>query len=212
MKGKQGKKPNFRKDLNAGILDELTEGGKVKNAVGLAGEVKELAAVTKICGLPFNGYLGKIETPRPNGVIDEVVVAFEANTPFKQDGIEFDVIKEFAAGSRLLLAGKIQTLKAFDSGRVLVFILADFAALSEKAMQQDDVALMGEIARAPLYRTTPRGKRITDFYIKTENVLTHSSSYIPCICWQETADEVAGWQQGDKVKLLGDTRAGSIAN
>lgn len=134
MKGKQDKKPNFKKDLNAGILDELTEGGRVRNAVGLAGEVKELAAVTNICGLPFNGYLGKIETPRPNGVIDEVVVAFEANTPFKQDGIEFDVVREFAAGSRLLIAGKVQTLKDFESGRVLVYVLADFVALSPKAM------------------------------------------------------------------------------
>lgn len=202
MKRKQDKKPNFRKDLNAGILDELTEGGKVKNAVGLAGEVKELAAVTNICGLPFNGYLGKIETPRPNGVIDEVVVAFEANTPFKQDGIEFDVVKEFAAGSRLLMAGKVQTLKDFESGRVLVYVLADFVALSPKAMQQDDAALVGELAYKPVYRETPRGKRITDIFVKVQNVLTAGICYVPCICWQETADEVAGWQQGDKVKLL----------
>lgn len=27
--------------------------------------------------------------------------------------------------------------------------------------------------------------------------------FIPCICWQEQADEVAGWQQGDTVELLG---------
>lgn len=100
MRKEQDKKPNFKKDLNAGILDELTKGGKIKNAVGLAGEVKELAAVTNICGLPFSGYLGKIETPRPSGNMDEVVIAFEENTPFKQNGVEFDVLREFAAGSR----------------------------------------------------------------------------------------------------------------
>ena len=26
---------------------------------------------------------------------------------------------------------------------------------------------------------------------------------MPCICWQEQADEVAQWQQGDIVELLG---------
>ena len=34
-------------------------------------------------------------------------------------------------------------------------------------------------------------------------MLTGTSCYIPCICWQENADEVANWQPGDKVKLLG---------
>ena len=203
MRKEQDKKPNFKKDLNAGILDELTKGGKIKNAVGLAGEVKELAAVTNICGLPFSGYLGKIETPRPSGNMDEVVIAFEENTPFKQNGVEFDVLREFAAGSRLLVAGKMQTLKDFESGRVLVYVLAEFVALSPKAMQQDDVALVGELAYKPVHRVTPRGKHIADMFVKVQNVLTAGTCYIPCICWQETADEVAEWQQGDKVKLLG---------
>lgn len=202
MRKEQDKKPNFKKDLNAGILD-LTKGGKIKNAVGLAGEVKELAAVTNICGLPFSGYLGKIETPRPSGNMDEVVIAFEENTPFKQNGVEFDVLREFAAGSRLLVAGKMQTLKDFESGRVLVYVLAEFVALSPKAMQQDDVALVGELEYNPVHRVTPRGKHIADMFVKVQNVLTAGTCYIPCICWQETADEVAEWKQGDKVKLLG---------
>lgn len=101
------------------------------------------------------------------------------------------------------MAGKVQTLKDFESGRVLVYVLADFVALSPKAMQQDDAALVGELAYKPVYRETPRGKRITDIFVKVQNVLTAGICYVPCICWQETADEVAGWQQGDKVKLLG---------
>lgn len=40
-------------------------------------------------------------------------------------------------------------------------------------------------------------------FVKVQNVLTAGTCYIPCICWQETADEVAEWKQGDKVKLLG---------
>ena len=80
-------------------------------------------------------------------------------------GIEFDVMQEFVEGSRLLLTGKAQTLKDFQSGRLLVYILADFVALSEKAVEQDEAAVRGVIANKPTYRETPRGKRITDITV-----------------------------------------------
>ncbi|MEQ2381096.1 hypothetical protein WMO21_01845 [Lachnospiraceae bacterium CLA-AA-H58] len=32
---------------------------------------------------------------------------------------------------------------------------------------------------------------------------TGGSCFLPCICWQEQADEAAQWQQGDTVELLG---------
>lgn len=201
MKREQDKRPDFLKDLNAGILDELTKNGKAKNAVGLAGELTEIEEVSDICGLPFTGYLGKIETPRPSGIIDEVVIAIEKSVAVMQGGIAFEAAAQ--PGSRLLLSGKMQTLKDFESGRVLVFVLADYVAVSPKAMLQNDIALVGELAYTPRHRKTPRGKRITDIFVKVQNVLTAGTCFIPCICWQETADEVANWQQGDKVILLG---------
>lgn len=201
MSGKQDKTLEFLKNLNAGILDELTAGGKIKNAVGLAGEITELSEVSNICGLPFSGYLGKIRTPRPSGIIDEVVVAIEKGIAVMQGGITFEAAAQ--PGSRLLLSGKMQTLKDFESGRVLVFILADYVAVSPKAMLQNDVALVGELAYKPRYRETPRGKRIADIFVRVQNELTAGMCYIPCICWQEQADEVQNWEQGDKVKLLG---------
>ncbi len=201
---KQDKKPDFLADLNAGILDDLTEGGRISNAAGLVGELTELNEVTDICGLRFNGYLAKIETKRPSGIIDEVAVAFgkaavDWRTP--RDGLRLE--NYFLPGSRLLISGRQQALKDFKSGKVLIFILAEYIGLSPKALLQNDVALAGELAHKPTYRETPRGKRISDIFVKVENVLTGVGCYIPCICWQENADEVANWQQGDKVKLLG---------
>lgn len=197
-------KPDFIKDLNAALLDELTKDGRVKNAVGLVGEIKELEEVKGICGLPFTGYLGKVKTERKNGIADEVVIAIEESTIIKPNsGIDFEIFEKCSIGKMLLIAGKMQTLKDFASGKVLVFVLADYMALSPKAVQQDDIALVGELAYTPKYRETPRGKRITDIFVKVQNVLTAGTCHIPCICWQEQADEVANWQQGDKVKLLG---------
>lgn len=69
--------------------------------------------------------------------------------------------------------------------------------------KKDEVVLRGVIACEPVYRMTPRGKRITDISVIVKNELTSNKCFIPCICWQEQADEVAGWQQGDTVELLG---------
>lgn len=201
---KQDKKPDFLKDLDAAIMDELTAEGMKDNAAGLAGELTELEEVERLCGLPFNGYLGKIETLRPSGTVDEVIVAFtdgKVDVGQQRDGRP--ITEYFAAGSRLLISGTVQTLKDFESGKVLVFILADYVALSEKAMMQDDIALRGVIAKEPIYRTTPRNKRITDIVLMTENELTGKKCFIPCICWQEQADEAVGWKEGDTVALLG---------
>lgn len=76
-------------------------------------------------------------------------------------------------------------------------------AVSEKAVEQDEVAVRGVIANKPTHRETPRGKRITDLAVRVRNELTGSNCYLPCICWQEQADEAAQWQQGDTVELLG---------
>lgn len=204
MKKRQDKMQDFLGRAGADILDGLTGKGNTDNAAGLAGELKEIEEVTELCGLRFNGYLAKVETKRPSGIIDEVAVAFtEAAVDRGKTGDGLRLENYFLPGSRLLISGRQQALKDFKSGKVLVFVLAEYIGLSPKAMLQNDIALMGELKHKPTYRETPRGKRISDIFVEVENVLTGTSCYIPCICWQENADEVANWQQGDKVKLLG---------
>lgn len=197
-------KPDFPRDLDTAIMDELTSGGIKENTAGMVGTLTRIEKIKQLCGLPFYGYMAKLETVRPSGVPDEVTVVFAEDVPYKACyGIEFDVMQEFTAGSRLLLTGKVQTLKDYQSGRVLVYILADFVAVSEKAIEQDEVAVRGIIANVPAQRKTPRGKRITDIAVKVKNELTGGSCFLPCVCWQEQADEAAQWQRGDMVELLG---------
>lgn len=198
------KKPDFLRDLDTAIMDELTGGGIKGNAARLVGTLTQIKEIKQLCGLPFCGYMAKLETVRPSGVPDEVTVVFAEDVPYRAcNGIEFDVMQEFVEGSRLLLTGKAQTIKDFQSGRLLVYILADFVAVSEKEVEQDEAAVRGVIANKPTYRETPRGKRITDITVKIRNELTGGNYYLPCICWQEQADEAAQWQQGDTVELLG---------
>lgn len=204
MVKKEETKPNFLKDIDSAIKEELTNGGLNNNSAGLAGELKEIEEITTLCGLHYEGYIAKLETPRPSGALDEVVVVFkEAAVDRGKTGDGLHLKDYFTVGSRLLVTGKLQTLKDFESGKVLVFVLAEYIAFSPKAMLQDDVAIMGELAYAPTHRETPRGKRISDIMLKVKSVLTGGWCFIPCICWQETADEVATWQQGDTVEVFG---------
>lgn len=132
-------------DNKRNFLSELTYDRKLENVVGLAGKLTELAEVNNICGLSFSGYLGKIETPRLNGTVDEVVVAIEKDTAIMQGGIAFE--SGAIPGSRLLISGKMQTLKDFESGRVLVFILADYVALSYSGYLLYTVHLLARTGR-----------------------------------------------------------------
>ena len=124
MRKEQDNKPDFVRDINTAIMEELTAGGIKDNAAGLAGELKEIEEVTELCGLRFNGYLAKIETPRQRGTLDEVIVAFtdgKVDVGQQRDG---QPLKEYLTeGSKVIVTGAVQTLKDFESGKVLVFIL-----------------------------------------------------------------------------------------
>lgn len=112
--------PNFLKDLNTEILEQLTKGSSEKNVVGLAGDVKELKAVEAVCGLRFKGYLGLVEVERPSGITDTLVVAFAWDTPYKStQGVEFDVLREYPMYELSLLAGNgyTQPLTAYEKTR-----------------------------------------------------------------------------------------------
>ena len=57
MYGKQDKGKDFLQGINAEILEQLTEGGKVNNAVGLAGDLKEIVEVVAIWPFPLDAAL-----------------------------------------------------------------------------------------------------------------------------------------------------------
>ena len=60
------KKPDFLRDLDTAIMDELTGGGIKGNAAGLVGTLTQIKEIKQLCGLPFCGYMAKLETVRPN--------------------------------------------------------------------------------------------------------------------------------------------------
>lgn len=80
------KKPDFLRDLDTAIMDELTGGGIKGNAAGLVGTLTQIKEIKQLCGLPFCGYMAKLETVRPSGVPDEVTVVFAEDVPYRYSG------------------------------------------------------------------------------------------------------------------------------
>ena len=66
------KKPDFLRDLDTAIMDELTGGGIKGNAAGLVGTLTQIKEIKQLCGLPFCGYMAKLETVRPSYVWHKV--------------------------------------------------------------------------------------------------------------------------------------------
>ena len=111
------KKPDFLRDLDTAIMDELTGGGIKGNAAGLVGTLTQIKEIKQLCGLPFCGYMAKLETVRPSGVPDEVTVVFAEDVPYRAcNGIEFDVMDKKKAGNSERTAGGRQVDKAYRAG------------------------------------------------------------------------------------------------
>lgn len=54
------KKPDFLRDLDTAIMDELTGGGIKGNAAGLVGTLTQIKEIKQLCGLPFCGYMVRV--------------------------------------------------------------------------------------------------------------------------------------------------------
>lgn len=108
-------------------------------------------------------------------------------------------------GAYVMVMGKMQAYKEVPGGHIVVFVLADYVGVvSECVEQQNGVRLEGKIARQPIHRVTPLGKKITEVVLRVPSVIGEGYySFLPAICWGKEAEAAAGYQEGDWVALEG---------
>ena len=66
----------------------------------------------------------------------------------------------------------------------------------------NSIYLNGFLCKAPVYRTTPFGREITDIILAV-NRSYGKSDYIPCIAWGRNARYSSGLSVGDNIKIWG---------
>lgn len=166
------------------------------NIVGLMGWLKSIEPIEEANGMSFKGYRAVVTTERQSKAKDDAIVLVP-EALHKTD---------LAEGMPVMAAGAIQTHKNFTTGKVMVYILATIfeQIKGEHWESENEVTLTGTIGRGTVYRETPNGRRITNIFARIPCELNQEvNCYVPCICWGNTAAEVADWEEGTPIKATG---------
>lgn len=171
-----------------------------KNVVGLAGRIAgEVEKQPDIYGASNLSRL-YLEIERKSGSrqdSDRVIVIY---------GQEAEATPgQLVDGACVMVMGEMQTYKEVPGGRIVVFVLAEYVGVvSEQVERQNGVYLEGIVARKPIHRTTPKGRKITEVSVKVPSAFTEGYfSFIPTICWGSDAEAAAEYQEGTGIALEG---------
>lgn len=173
----------------------------MNNVVAIKATVEEIGQKEQIVfGFKMTHYKLKLSTTRTSGAKDYINVIAREDLKEK--------IETISTGDGVVCTGKVQTLKDWTTGKVLVYVLADYIGKIEGKREfwqdENEVILKGEVAKAPIYRETPKGRHITDTTIKVESELQKTSfCYIPTVFWGKLAKSVKEYKEGDQIKIRG---------
>lgn len=181
------------------------------NIVGLAGVIATKAEKHQALYGQTDLYSAYLSITRESGAKDTVLLIFKEDTinidtmegalPFMDAGEKAALLEP---GQQVIITGKLQTYKNYNTGHITVFVWVDYIAQDDNVPQQNGVCLAGEVGRPPVYRTTPRGLQVTDIILKTPSAFAEGYySYIPVICWGRAAKEVGTWEEGTAMVLEG---------
>lgn len=183
------------------------------NTVGIVGTV---AAAPQ----PYHNIYGHkniyalwVDTTRDSGTVDRILVLFQEQSidaaSFQAlPGEDFDagaLAALITEGSTIEVTGQLQTYKYNGTGRTQLFVWGVYMAAAPKdCAQLNTVYMQGAIAKAPKYRETPLGKRITDISVRVRSIFSEGFySYIPCITWEAMANRAALLEEDATVYLEG---------
>lgn len=160
-----------------------------------------------------NIYALVVEVARNSGAIDNILILLQEDKideesfgklpwNWREPGSLAALIK---AGDKIEVTGAIQTYKDKDTGHTPLFIWAHYlAAIPDTSQDLNEIHMNGIIAKAPVHRVTPKGRKITETILCVPSDFSSGFySYIPCITWGRTADKVAELPEGTAVYIEG---------
>lgn len=170
---------------------------------GLLGET--ITKESKLCNMDYEYYRATIQTTRRSGVVDTANIVIPVELAAAVEKIEAEA--NTRQNPPIMCTGKLQTLKDWETGSVLLFVLADFVGVLTGDNYEEENAVHIELAtlgKQPTYRETPRGKHIADTTIKVNNILRpHNPCYIPAIFWEKDAEALKTHTEGDAIAITG---------
>lgn len=119
--------------------------------------------------------------------------------------IPHELTAEVEQGKEIEIYGEVRTRYYYENDvrHVMVYVLVkEVYTARPEAISTNSVLLDGFIAKPPIVRDTPKGKRICDVILAV-NHSSGRSSYIPCIVWGGSADLVGKKTVGDRLIVRG---------
>lgn len=108
-------------------------------------------------------------------------------------------------GNKIRVEGQLRSYNKFLDGanRLILTIFArDIKPIEEISKSPNQIYIEGYICKAPIYRTTPFGREITDLLIAV-NRPYNKSDYIPAIAWGRNARFSSALSIGAHIKVWG---------
>lgn len=142
-------------------------------------------------------YRFEILSERDSGAIDRVPVIISemlVNTNNDYTGVRVSVLGQFRSHNEIIDGGR----------KVRMFLFPDSIDFEDGKNMKDanTVFLNGYICKKPVYRETPKGRRITDLIVAV-NRKYGKSDYIHCICWGRSASYASRQEIGTHIQLSG---------
>ncbi len=109
-------------------------------------------------------------------------------------------------GSNVEIEGQLRSYNNYLDNKnklVLTIFARDVKFLEDNENKNPNVIVLnGYVCKAPVYRTTPFGREISDLLVAV-NRSYNKSDYIPCIAWGRNAKFCGTFNIGDNVKIWG---------
>lgn len=161
--------------------------------IGIVGDELELSH--EIYGEKF--YTFTLEVPRLSGISDNVKIMVS-------DRLLSDF--ELNIGDCVEIEGQFRSYNSYENGenRLVLTVFAKDLRHVENTEDKNpnSLYLNGFICKAPVYRTTPFGREITDLLLAV-NRSYNKSDYIPVIAWGRNARFCKNINVGDNIKVWG---------
>ena len=150
-------------------------------------------------------YIFKLSIARLSGNADIIPITVSERL------INDDMLKE---GNKLLVKGQFRSYNSYENEKnklILTVFAKDIVELKDEEEDSEfvkkdgvtnEVVLIGNICKKPIYRQTPFGREIADLLLAV-NRAYNKSDYIPSIAWGRNARFSQTLEVGTKVKVVG---------
>lgn len=142
-------------------------------------------------------YIFTLSVPRLSGTSDDVKVMISERL------MQEVAVKE---GARVEIDGQFRSYNSYENGdnRLILTVFAKDIRYADEDDEKNpnSLYLNGFICKAPVYRTTPFGREITDLLLAV-NRSYNKSDYIPVIAWGRNARFCKNINVGDNIKVWG---------